>query len=463
VEPDTRPFSPLLREIFDRMPAGVAVFDRELNVVEWNASFARFLQENRPDLAVQLAPGAPLAAVSPWDMRAVGDYFKRALTGETITLDASQYDGADGTTYWDIVLSPLYEAGEIVGVLDTTTEATRRVQAAREAAERESLFRLVFDATSDAVILNDFETGFVADANPAAARMHGYTREEFVGIDPSKFIHADSLPLLAKYQQQIREGRHFRSRAQDVRKDGSVFDVEVMGSSIEFRGKKFLAAVVRDISDQVAAENERARAEQVLSEARALLEQRVTERTRELQSVFDVSRAVLSTLDLDQILQRVLDEVAKVIPYGGCSVSILDGEEVEIIATRSLLRPDEGQRLVGARFRIVDSPLLWEAMLEGRSVPKPGPCARGGKHHRNSLMASGPHDSPGRSDRHTFNLPPGTQLFRAGKRPTRIGVRRAGRCCDCERQAVPAITAARAGDGRPCQHRRSPDVRHAIG
>ena len=368
MEADTRPFSPLLREIFDRMPAGVAVFDRELKVVEWNTSFARFLQDNRPDLAASLAPGAPLTAVSPWDMRAVGGYFQRALAGETITLDASEYEGADGTSYWDIVLSPLYEAGEIVGVLDTTTEATRRVQAAREAAERESLFRLVFDGTSDAVILNDFETGFVADANPAAARMHGYTREEFVGIDPSKFIHPDSLPLLEKYQQEIREGRHFRSRAQDVRKDGSVFDVEVMGSAIEFRGKKFLAAVVRDISDQVAAENERARAEQALTEARTLLEQRVTERTQELQSVFDVSRAVLSTLDLDQILQRVLDEVAKVIPYSGCSVSILDGEEVEIIATRSLVRPDEGQRLVGERFRIVDSPLLWEAMLEGRSV-----------------------------------------------------------------------------------------------
>ena len=49
-----RPFSPLLREIFDRMPAGVAVFDRDLCLVEWNTSFAGFLAQSRPDLAEQL-------------------------------------------------------------------------------------------------------------------------------------------------------------------------------------------------------------------------------------------------------------------------------------------------------------------------------------------------------------------------------------------------------------------------
>ena len=62
---EARPFSPLLREIFDRMPAGVAVFDRDLHVVEWNASFHRFLADNRPDLATLLRPGESLVDVSP--------------------------------------------------------------------------------------------------------------------------------------------------------------------------------------------------------------------------------------------------------------------------------------------------------------------------------------------------------------------------------------------------------------
>jgi len=364
---DARPFSPLLREIFDRMPAGVAVFDRDLCLVEWNTSFARFLGEHRPDLAAALAPGAPLRSVSPWDEGLVTPLFLRALAGETVSRDASPYEDEAGTTYWDIVLSPLYENGEIVGVLDTTTEATRRISAAREAEEREELFRLVFEATSDAVILNDFETGFVAEANPAACRMHGFTREEFVGIDPRRFIHPDSLPLLAKYQENIRAGHDFRSRARDIRKDGSVFDVEVMGTSIEFKGQRYLAAVVRDISDQVAAEHERARAQEVLREAQATLEQRVGERTQELTSLLDVSRAVLSTLDLDEIFERVLEEVARVIPYAGCALTILHDDALEVIAARGLVRPELSSYAIGVRFPLERSPELWKAMLDGRA------------------------------------------------------------------------------------------------
>ena len=369
MDADTRPFSPLLREIFDRMPAGVAVFDSELHLVEWNASFVRFLTDYRPDLGPALVPGAPMSTITPWPVEDVEPFFRTALSGETVVRDSSWYESPAGViSYWDIVLSPLYEAGQVVGVLLTTTEATRRVQAARTASERESLFRMVFEATSDAVILNDFETGFVADANPAAAAMHGYSREEFVGIDPRKFIHPDSLPLLAEYQQNVRDGKDFRSRAQDIRKDGSVFDVEVRGTSIEWQGKKYLAAVVRDISDTVAAEKERARSAEVLAESRAMLEQRVAERTQELQSVLDVSRAVLSTLDLDQLLQVVMDEVEKVLPYAGCTIGILDGEESEIISVRSHVSPEIARAALGARFRVVDSPLLWQAAMEGRPV-----------------------------------------------------------------------------------------------
>src|SRR5512139_2463610 len=127
------------------MPAGVAVFDRDLALVEWNTSFAKFLEDNQPDLAAALKPGAPLAEVSAWDVRAVEPLFLRALAGETVARDAAAHTGRKGTTYWDIVLSPLYENGEIVGVLDTTTEATRRIAADLEARSREELFRLVFD------------------------------------------------------------------------------------------------------------------------------------------------------------------------------------------------------------------------------------------------------------------------------------------------------------------------------
>ena len=48
--------------------------------------------------------------------------------------------------------------------------------------EKEWQYRSIFDAAIDGLIVHDLETGLVVEANPAACLMHGYTREEFIGL-----------------------------------------------------------------------------------------------------------------------------------------------------------------------------------------------------------------------------------------------------------------------------------------
>ena len=56
--------------------------------------------------------------------------------------------------------------------------------------------------------------------------MHGY--HQMVGLHPTVFIHPDSYHLFDAYVRAIRNGLEFRTRAQDVRRDGTIFDVEVV-------------------------------------------------------------------------------------------------------------------------------------------------------------------------------------------------------------------------------------------
>src|SRR5271157_3675527 len=49
-------------------------------------------------------------------------------------------------------------------------------------AGKEWLYRSIFDAANDGLIITDLETGLVVEANPAACMMHGYSREEFIGL-----------------------------------------------------------------------------------------------------------------------------------------------------------------------------------------------------------------------------------------------------------------------------------------
>ena len=50
----------LLRQLFATMPVGVAMFDRDLRLREWNDAFRGFLDDNDPAMAQRLRPGANL-------------------------------------------------------------------------------------------------------------------------------------------------------------------------------------------------------------------------------------------------------------------------------------------------------------------------------------------------------------------------------------------------------------------
>jgi PAS domain S-box-containing protein len=119
-----------------------------------------------------------------------------------------------------------------------------------DAPDREE-YRSIFDASSDGLVVNDLETGVVMEANPAFCRMHGYSRDELLGAHPWILIHASSQPLFLEYMATVRDGGTFRRRAVDVRKDGSLLDVEVIGRVFQFQGRAAVLGVVRDVSDQV--------------------------------------------------------------------------------------------------------------------------------------------------------------------------------------------------------------------
>jgi two-component system nitrate/nitrite sensor histidine kinase NarX len=177
-------------------------------------------------------------------------------------------------------------------------------QLSSRALPEDSAYRAIFEASSDGLVINDAETGVVLEANPAFCQMHGY--DAMAGLHPTAFIHPNSQHLLADYVRAIRSGQEFRTRAQDVRRDGSVFDVEVLGRGFTYQGRFAMLGVVRDVSDQV-------RAYQVL-------EDRVAERTREIERRQRVSEAlgvllsvVNSKRSLDDMLATIVNQAGRLL------------------------------------------------------------------------------------------------------------------------------------------------------
>jgi PAS domain S-box-containing protein len=173
----------------------------------------------------------------------------------------------------------------LLGVLAYAAQTTRsrlaQASAASALRSSEALFRTVCHSVQDAVIMIDSH-GLIVLWSEAAEEMFGFAAEEAVGRD----VHA----LIARGAEKEAADRSmpgFRTHGTGpivghlrevtgVRADGSEFPVELSIAAIEFDGRLHAVGTVRDITD-------RRRAEADLRRLNDELEQRVQERTEELE------------------------------------------------------------------------------------------------------------------------------------------------------------------------------------
>jgi PAS domain S-box-containing protein len=236
---------------------------------------------------------------------------------------------------------------EIAAVnLQLQQDIADRQRAEAALTEREAQYRSVFESTSDGLLIFDLD-GILVDLNPTAARMHSYSVEEFRRLEPGQFIHTGSLPVFERFIETVRAGHDFRGRARDLRRDGTPFHIEVLGTAFVYRGQRHALAVVRDVTEEV--------------EAYQFLEQRVEERTRELSMLLDVSANIASTLDLPLLLELILEQLQQVVDYTGASVLILEGDELRSVAHRGPIPHEVQSEMHLSREQAGE---LWDA-LEG--------------------------------------------------------------------------------------------------
>jgi PAS domain S-box-containing protein len=103
------------------------------------------------------------------------------------------------------------------------------------------------------------------------------------------------------------------------------------------------------------------RAERALEKAYQTLELRVDERTRELSTLLEVSKNLVSRLELEPLLGSILDELRSVVDYEGCTVYGLEGDELVARARRGRIPED---RAMSLRWGIDDP--LDRLVLRGR-------------------------------------------------------------------------------------------------
>ena len=235
-------------------------------------------------------------------------------------------------------------------VMSVARDISARKRAEKRLRERDEQYRSIFDATSDGIIISDMD-GAVVEANPAACAMHGYTREEFIGLHRTAYIHPDYHDALPGYVETIETEGAVHARGVNLRKDGISFPVEVHGTAFLYWGKSHVLALVRDVTEHVRAQE--------------LLEKRVNERTRELSTLLEVSRQIASTLRIEPLLGIILDQLKEVVEYRGGSLLKVRKNDLVIVEYRG---PIPREQVVGLRFPLDRVGPIWELAQAGRPV-----------------------------------------------------------------------------------------------
>lgn len=281
----------VLAYLFDRLPVGTAVIDRDFRLRRFNPTWAEFIDRYTPSVASDVIEGVSIFDLEPGTEEVLRSLFAPVFEGETVRQEGVRLESGGIVSYWDVVLVPLEVAGEVIAVLDVSLDATAHVasqQALLETVaklrENEAHLRSMLDSARGYAI---YRVAVDPD-HPYLGRviMVSPSIREVIGIeDPYDFtswftgVHPEDIDrITVANRRALDQGvpfdetmRFFDGRRQEWRYVHTVshpiFDDH--GRVTHFNG------IIIDVTDQKQAEDTLARINQVL-------EQQVAERTQEI-------------------------------------------------------------------------------------------------------------------------------------------------------------------------------------
>lgn len=225
---------------------------------------------------------------------------KQLLRGDTCFPTAYQ-----SIRNYEYLFSPICSSdADIHAVVFIARDITEHDRAKSALQESEEKYRLLFDAANDSILISNFSTGQLLNANWSAARQLGYSRRELLQLTlnqiEASMDEGDRTNIRRKLEM---DGSTIYEHAY-CRKDGTLIPIEVSAQVIEYEDCLAVQSFARDITD-------RKQAEAALHQAHVELAERASEleaSNEELQSALENLREAEEEL----VQQNEALEVARV-------------------------------------------------------------------------------------------------------------------------------------------------------
>lgn len=247
---------------------------------------------------------------------------KTYFQGETVN---RTLDGEDLNVL--LTMSIPKETSQLDQVLVSLMDITERKSLQQEIDNRRHYLESLLEAVPDAIVTVD-EKNHIKEWNKGAEALFGYAAEEAMGHNLDRLVTAngDVYEEAVGYTEQVlEEGKTLKTMERvRYRKDGTPLNVLIAGAPIKQEGKIVgLVAVYTDITERVKAEQE------------------VERQLAQLESLREVEQALVSTLDVNEILNTLMEILQRVVPHDSMSIMLLREDDVlEIMACRGFAQPE---------------------------------------------------------------------------------------------------------------------------
>jgi PAS domain S-box-containing protein len=247
------------RTMIEQASEGFALVDEDGLIIEWNQAMEHIWGFPREGVLGQLFSEIQYRVVIP--ERRTPEYYEyhtKALkdaihTGQSpifnriIEVELYRPDGQ--RVFVQQIIFPIKTGrGYRIGSMSLDISARKQVEdALRESEERFSrLAAAAFEGIG--ITQNDL----VVDANPQLAALLGYEMNELLGLNFMDMVAPESRPSVIANAETGNDGPYEHLA---VKKDGTIFPVEVRARSITHRGQPARVAIIRDITERKRAED----------------------------------------------------------------------------------------------------------------------------------------------------------------------------------------------------------------
>jgi PAS domain S-box-containing protein len=223
--------------------------------------------------------------------------------------------------------------------------------------ESERKYRGLIEQSNDAICL-EFQHRLEV-VNQKFSTIFGITNETILNspVNFLQIVSPNSKAYVQEIHQKLVDGlvSSLRYEFTAIDKYSHEIEVEVSSSVFDYQGGTAIQATLRDVTERIRAE-------------KAEHEQRIL-----AEALCDTAAALNSTLNFDEVMERILSNLGKVVYHNSSNVMLIDedGKTARFVAARGYTERETENWVQKGLFKISEVPNLYKMFTTGKSITVP--------------------------------------------------------------------------------------------